>query len=132
MKDRGPRGQVFVYGVKKAVTQHKNRQDKPTAVSLWIPVTDGISQSPGHEHALAARVFHLHRHALAARVFHLKLHAIVQALAARVFHLNHHATEQAFAARVIDHNGRNLAPRIFHLNHHVIGQALALIASSAL
>jgi hypothetical protein len=90
-----------------------------------IPVTDVISQSPDHEQALAAGIFHLNRCSLAPRVFHLKRHAIVQALAPRIFHPNHYSTEQVFAPRVVDLNRRDLAPRIFHLNHLVIGQSLA-------
>jgi hypothetical protein len=74
-----------------------------------IPVTDVISQSPDHEQALAAGIFHLNRCSLAPRIFHLNRHAIVQALAPRIFHLNR----------------RNLATRIFHLDHRVIGQSLA-------
>jgi len=62
-----------------------------------IPVTDVISQSPDHEQALAAGIFHLNRCSLAPRVFHLKRHAIVQALAPRIFHPNHYSTEQVFA-----------------------------------
>jgi hypothetical protein len=84
------------------------------------------SQSPGHEQALAPRVFHLNRPAIAARIFDLKRHAIVQALVSRIFHLNHHSAEQVFAPWVIHLNRRDLATRIFHLNHHVIGQCLAL------
>ena len=88
-------------------------------------MTDVISQSPDHEQALAAGIFHLNRCSLAPRVFHLKRHAIVQALAPRIFHPNHYSTEQVFAPRVVDLNRRDLAPRIFHLNHHTIRQALA-------
>jgi hypothetical protein len=80
-------------------------------------VTDVISQSPGHEQALAPRIFHFSRYAIASRVFDLKCHAIVQALAPRIFHLDHHSTEQVFAPRVFHLNRRNLATRIFHLNH---------------
>ena len=94
-------------------------------------MTHLTSQSPGHEQALAPRVFHLNRHAIAPRIFHLKLRAIQQALASRVFHRNHHATEQAHAPRVLRLNRRNLAPRVFHRNHHFIGKLLHPVASSA-
>ena len=53
-----------------------------------------ISQSPGHQQALAPRVFHPNRHAMAARVFGLEDRPIEQALAARVLNLAHHAIER--------------------------------------
>jgi hypothetical protein len=88
-------------------------------------VTDVLSQSPGHEQALAARIFHFNRYAIASRVFDLKRHAIGQALTPRVFDLNHYATEQAVAPRVFHLNRRDPASKIFHLNHPVLWQSLA-------
>jgi hypothetical protein len=82
-------------------------------------------QSPDHEQAIAAGIFHLNRCSPAPRIFHLQRHATVQALAPRIFHLDHHSTEQVLAPRVFRLNRRYPAPRIFHLNHRVIGQSLA-------
>ena len=82
-------------------------------LDVRIPVTHLMSQSPGHERVLAARIFHPNRHAIAARVFDLKHHAIEQALAAKVFYLDHHGIKRA------------PAPKVVHLNHHVIWQSLA-------
>jgi hypothetical protein len=50
-------------------------------LDVRIPVTHLMSQSPGHEQALAAKVFYLDRHDLAPRIFHLKHHVIWQSLA---------------------------------------------------
>ena len=44
--------------------------------NVRIPMAHLTSQSPGHEQALAPRVFHLDRRAIAARVFDLKNHSI--------------------------------------------------------
>jgi hypothetical protein len=104
--------------LKRTSLRHRSAAD---LIDRRIPVTDVISQSPGHEKALAPRIFHFNRNAIASGVFDLKHHSIDQALAAKVFNLDHHATEQAFAPRVVHLNRNNLAPRIFHLNHHVIG-----------
>jgi hypothetical protein len=82
---------------------------------VGVPVIHLKSQSPNHEQALAAGIFHLNRGSLAPRIFHLKRLAIIQALAPRVFHLNHHSTEQVFAPRTFCINRHILAPRIFHL-----------------
>jgi hypothetical protein len=50
-------------------------------LDVRIPVTHLMSQSPGHERALAAKVFYLDHHDLAPRIFHLKHHVIWQSLA---------------------------------------------------
>lgn len=92
---------------------------------MRVSATHLSSQSPDHEQALAARVFHLNRCSLAPRIFHFKRHAIVQALASRIFHPNHHSTEQVIGPRAFHLNRRNLATRIFHPNHCLIGQSLA-------
>jgi hypothetical protein len=78
-------------------------------LDVRIPVTHLMSQSPGHEQALAARIFHPNRHAIAARVFYI----------------DHYGIERAPATKVVHLNRNDLAPRIFHLNHHVIWQSLA-------
>jgi hypothetical protein len=88
-----------------------------------IPVTDVMPQLPGHEQALAPRVFHFNSHAIASWVFDFKRYAINQALASKVFNLHHHTTERIPAPKVVRLNRHNVAPRIFHLNHHVIGQS---------
>jgi hypothetical protein len=66
-------------------------------LDVRIPVTHLMPQSPGHE----------------------------QALAAKVFYLDHHGIKRAPAPKVVHLNRHDLAPRIFHLNRHVIWQSLA-------
>jgi len=112
--------------LKRTSLRHRSEAE---LIDMRIPVTDGMSQSPGHEQALAPRVFHLNRHALAPGVLHLNQYAPEQALAPRVNHLNRHALEQVLASRIF-HLSRHaleqvFAPRIFHLNHQAIEQALA-------
>jgi hypothetical protein len=108
--------------LKRTSLRHRSAAD---LIDRRISVTDVISQSPGHEKALAPRVFHFNRHAIASGVFDLKHHSIDQALAAKVFNLDHHTIEQVPASRVVHLNRNNLAPRVFHLNHHVVWQSHA-------
>jgi hypothetical protein len=82
--------------LKRTSLWHRGAAD---LIEVRIPVTDVMSQSPGHEQALAPRVFHLNRHAIASRVFDLKYHSIQQALAAKVFHLDHHTIERLLHRR---------------------------------
>jgi hypothetical protein len=107
--------------LRRTSLRHRSAAD---LIDRRMPVTDVISQSPGHEQALAPRVFHSDRHAIASRVFDLKDHSIQQALAAKVFKLDHHTIERTPASKVFHLNRHDLAPRIFHLNHHIIGPSL--------
>jgi hypothetical protein len=112
-------------GLGKVCLEHTSFWQRSAAdlIDRRIPVTDLISQSPGHEQALALRVFHFNRHAIASGVFDLKHHSIDQALAAKVFNLDNRTIQRVPALKVVHLDRDNLAPRIFHLNHHVIGQS---------
>jgi len=65
--------------LKRTSLRHRSEAE---LIDMRIPVTDGMSQSPGHEQVLASRIFPLNYHAIVAKVFDLKHHQIEQALAA--------------------------------------------------